>query len=57
MEREKKSLPLKVRFYVVSQTVNVLRPYRLNQGYRGVCEFVLFVIFVIMALWKLNLTT
>lgn len=57
MEREKKSLPLKVRFYLVSQTVNVLRPYRLNQGYRGVCEFVLFVIFVTMALWKLNLTT
>lgn len=57
MEREKKDLPLKVQFYLVSQTVNVLRPYRLNQGYRGVCEFVLFVVFVIMALWKLNLTT
>lgn len=57
MEREKKGLPLKVQFYLVSPTANVLRPYRLNQGYRGVCEFVLFVIFVIMALWKLNLTT
>lgn len=57
MEREKKDLPLKVQFYLVSQTVNVLRPYRLNQGYRGVCESVLSVIFVIMALWKLNLTT
>lgn len=57
MEREKKDLPLKVQFYLVSPTVNVLRPYRLNQGYRSVCEFVLFDIFVIMALWKLNLTT